>query len=332
MSLLNRNVEKGPALRCALTAFVVASLVLAVGCGGAFAAGMKLKSAQTVFTSPEDAAKALAAAAKANDTVGLSAILGPEGKDLISSGDEVADRQGLERFVKLYEEKNQLVKERDRKAVLEVGSDAWPLPIPIVKVSRGWIFDTKQGKEEILTRRIGKNELSTIQVCLAYVDAQREYAAEDWDGDGLLEYAQDFASRPGRKNGLYWEAKEGEKPSPLGPFAAKAKAEGYTKKSDGSPSPYHGYLFKILKAQGKNARGGAVNYVIKDKMIGGFGLIAYPAQYGVSGIMSFMVNHDGVVYEKNLGKNTQSIAQGTERFDPDKTWKKVEARHLEPLK
>ena len=194
-----------------------------------------------------------------------------------------------------------------------------------LKKVNAWFFDTIAGKEEILNRRIGRNELNAIQVCLAYVDAQREYVLKDRDGDRLLEYAQKFISNQGKKNGLYWEIKEGEKQSPLGPLVAKAAKEGYTgKKPVGKRTPYHGYYYKILKAQGKNAPGGEYDYIVKDKMIGGFALVAYPAEYGNSGVMTFMVNHDGVVYEKDLGKDTEKIAAAMKKFDPDKTWKKAE--------
>jgi hypothetical protein len=181
------------------------------------------------------------------------------------------------------------------------------------------------GKEELLNRRIGRNELNTIQTCLAMVDAQREYAMKDRDSDKVREYAQKFMSTKGKKDGLYWEVKEGEKQSPLGSLAAQAVQEGYASKKPGDkPSPYHGYFYRILKAQGKNAPGGAYDYVVNGNMIGGFALVAYPAEYGASGIMTFVVNHDGVVYEKDLGKETGKIAKAMTKFDPDKTWKKVE--------
>ena len=331
MLLIAQNRAKRSMVRLGLSVLIVASLTWAGLCGGTFAAGTKQESLQKSFRSPEEAAQALAAAAKANDMKELAAVLGPEGKQLISSGDEVSDRAGRERFVRMYEEKNQVVKENDQKAVLEVGSQAWPLPIPIVKAGEKWRFDTRAGKQEILNRRIGKNELSVIQVCRAYVDAQREYAGKDRDGDGLLEYAQKFVSEPGQKDGLYWEVKPGEEPSPLGPFAANAGEEGYQRKKSGKqPSPYHGYYYKILKAQGKNAPGGAHDYVVNGHMLGGFALVAYPAAYGSSGIMSFLVRYDGVVYEKDLGKNTQSIARALKNFDPDKTWRKVEPKYLNP--
>jgi hypothetical protein len=311
--------------------FVLVFLILTLTVFGSsvFAAAKGQKSHQETFASPEEAVKALVAAAGANDESKLLAILGPEAKPLIFSGDDVADRNGREQFVRMCQEKNQIVRESDVKAVLEAGNQAWPLPIPMVKDGEKWRFDTGEGKQEIIDRRIGKNELSAIQVSLAYFDAQREYAAIDRDRDGLLEYAQKFASTPGKKDGLYWEAKEGEDPSPLGPLAAQAKKEGYTRKKSGDgPSPYHGYFYKILKAQGKNAPGGAYSYVVKGKMMGGFALVAYPASYGTSGIMTFIVNHDGVVYEKDLGK-TATVAQAMTSFDPDQSWRKIEGKYLE---
>jgi hypothetical protein len=300
---------------------IIAAVIMLAGFyQSAFAADAKQKS----FKSPEEAVKALIDAVKGDDTKALLTIFGPAGKELIFSGDEVADKAGRDRFIKAYEEMNKLVSENDKKVILHVGNEEWPFPIPVIKKGENWFFDTKAGKEEILNRRIGRNELNAIQVCLAIVDAQREYALKDRDGDGLLEYAQKFGSEKGKKDGLYWEAKEGEEQSPLGPLAAKAVKEGYGgKKSGGKPSPYHGYYYKILKAQDKNAPGGAYDYVVKGKMIGGFALVAYPAEYGNSGVMTFMVNQDGVVYEKDLGKNTEKIATTMKKYDPDKTWKKV---------
>ena len=209
--------------------------------------------------------------------------------------------------------------------ILIIGRNDWPFPIPIIKQGQQWIFDTASGKEEILDRRIGRNELYTIQVMLAVVDAQREYAMKDRDGDGLLEYAQKFMSDPDKKNGLYWPAKEGEDPSPLGLLAAKAKREGYSKAQDPEePQPYHGYFYRILTSQGPNAAGGAFDYIVKGKMIGGFAVVAYPADYGNSGVMTFIVNHDDVVYQKDLGEDTEKEAQAIKLFDPDKTWTKAQ--------
>jgi hypothetical protein len=280
---------------------------------------------QKMFKTPEEAVKSLMEAVKANDTKALQAIFGPEGKEIGSSPDKVQDKAEKDRFLKAYEEMNKLVKETESKMTLVVGEEEWPFPIPIVKMGGSWRFDTKAGKEELLNRRIGRNELNTIQTCLAYVDAQREYAMKDQDGDGLLAYAQKFGSTKGKKDGLYWEAKEGEEQSPLGLLAARAVSEGYTGRKPGDkPVAYHGYYYRILKAQGKNAAGGAYDYVVKGKMIGGFALVAYPAEYGSSGVMTFIVNHDGVVYEKDLGAETAKIASAMTKFDPDPTWKKAE--------
>jgi hypothetical protein len=330
MILLTGPTAVNSVFRFGVAALMVVSLTLSAFNNDVCAAEKAKKGVQETFASPDEAAKALAAAAAANDVTRMLAILGKEGAPLITSGDDVADREGREKFVRLYEEKNSVVREGDSKAILEVGHDAWPLPIPMVKEEEGWRFDTRQGAEEIIDRRIGKNELSAIQVCLAYVDTQREYAARDRDSDGLLEYAQKFVSEPGKKDGLYWESKEGEETSPLGPFAAQARKEGYTRKKAGNqPSPYHGYFYKILTAQGKNAPGGAYSYVVKGKMIGGFALAAYPASYGTSGIMTFIVNHDGVVYEKDLGKETEAVVKTMTSFDPDQTWRKIEGKELE---
>ncbi len=290
-----------------------------------FGSYQKADAQQKTFRSPEEAVKSLMDAVRSNNTKELLAMFGPAGKEIISSGDEVADQAGRERFVKDYEEMNKVEKETDKKMTLVVGNREWPFPIPIVKKGETWVFDTMAGKEELLNRRIGRNELNTIQTCLAMVDAQREYAMKDRDSNKLLEYAQKFVSTPGKKDGLYWEAKEGEEQSPLGPLAARAVQEGYKERKPGdNPTPYHGYFYRILKAQGKNAPGGAYDYVIRGKMIGGFALVAYPAEYGASGIMTFIVNHDGVVYQKDLGKETGKIASAITKYDPDKTWKKVE--------
>jgi DUF2950 family protein len=298
---------------------LVLAIALALGLAPpAFGAAVKQKT----FVSAEEGVKALMEAVKKNDTNTMLAILGPEAKSLIESGDQVSDRAAGERFVKSYEESNKLVKSGDTKAVLEVGKDAWPFPIPLVKESAGWRFDTQEGKEEIINRRIGRNELDVIQVSLAFVDAEREYYQRDPDGDKLLQYAQKFISTKGKRDGLYWETKSGEQPSPLGPLVARARGEGY-KGAAGKPIPYHGYYYKILTGQGKDAPGGAYDYLVKGKMMGGFGMVAYPAQYGTSGIMTFIVNHDGVVYQKDLGTKTASVAQAMTKFNPDKTWTAV---------
>lgn len=282
------------------------------------------KPVQKMFASPEEAVSAFVTAVRNNDDKEFVTIFGPHGKALFSSGDPVSDKNGREQFLKVYDEKNALVAQGE-DTILEIGDQQWPFPIPLVKKGDAWFFDTVQGKEEILNRRIGRNELDSIQVCLAIVDAQREYAMNDHNADGVASYAEQFRSDAGQKNGLYWETKEGEAPSPMGPAVAKARKEGYSKdpKSD-EPIPFHGYYYRILKAQGKNASGGAYDYVVNNKMIGGFAVVAYPAQYANSGVMTFMTNHDGVVYQKDLGKNTASIAKKMNTFDSDETWTKVE--------
>lgn len=299
----------------------VATAVFAVvfSCGSVYA-----KVVQKAFPSPEKAVEALVEAVKADDIQSLLGIFGPGSRHLILSGDPIEDKRGREWFARHYEAKNRLEETSD-KVTLHVGNDDWPFPIPIVKAGDAWRFDTAAGRQEILARRIGRNELNAIQVCLAYVDAQKEYAARKArEGAGLLEYAQKFVSAPGKRDGLYWESGEGQEQSPIGPLFAAARDQGYSGKSLGEESePYHGYYYRILTAQGKNAPGGAQDYVVGGKMIGGFALIAYPAHYRASGVMTFIVNHNGMVYQKNLGKGSKKAAQAIKAFDPDKTWTRV---------
>ena len=311
-----RGKGKGTIIRLAPIFFLTVALLAAGFCTQAFAAkGTKQRS----FSSPEDAVRGLGVALRSEDPGALSDIFGPEGKDLIESGDAVLDKERRGIVTKMFEEQNRIVMVSDRKAVLELGAKNWPLPIPVVLEKGTWHFDTKAGRREILNRRIGKDELAAIEVCRAYVEAQREYATSDHDG-GLKEYAQKFFSEPGKKDGLYWEPKDGAM-SPMGLFVANASKEGYRRPPEGSPAPYHGYYYSILKAQGKNAAGGAYDYVVRGKMIGGFALVAYPARYGSSGIMTFLVNHRGIVYQKDLGPKTESAATAIKLFDPDKSWK-----------
>jgi len=283
-----------------------------------FAATTQQKS----FSSAEEAVKAAIAAARSSNDKELLAIFGPQAKEILFSGDAVADKDRRAQFIAAYDEKNRLAT-KGEDTILIVGKQEWPFPIPVVKKGQSWVFDTDKGKEEILNRRIGENELFTIQALLAVVDAQREYAMKDRDKNGLLEYAQKFISDPGKKNGLYWEAKQGEPESPFGPIMVRARSEGYKKQESGGPPPYHGYYYKILTAQGKDAPGGAYSYLVKGKMIGGFAVVAYPAQYGNSGVMTFIVNHDGKVFQKDLGKNTASVAATMKEYNPDKTWEEV---------
>lgn len=291
----------------------------------AFAALLAVPAAfaQKTFSSPEDAVAALVAATRAEDNKALLAVLGQNAKSIVQSGDPVADRAGRERFNKSFDEANKLERQGDDKATLSVGKDNWPFPIPVVKKAKGWQFDAKQGEEEILNRRIGRNELAVIQVVQAYVDAQREYYTADPDKDKLLQYAQKFGSTKGKRDGLYYPTAAGEPPSPLGSLVARARAAGYKPGEGPKPAPYYGYYYRILKAQGKHAPGGAYDYVVRGNMIGGFALVAYPAKYANSGVMSFIVNQDGVVYQKDLGPNTASIASRMTKFDPDESWKRL---------
>jgi hypothetical protein len=279
---------------------------------------------QKTFKSPDAAVKALMDATRADDVKALVALFGPASDDLISSGDDVDDARGRAMFVRAYDEAHRLEKAGDKKRILYVGKDDWPMPVPIVKTGKRWHFQTKEGREEILSRRVGKNEIGAIQTCLAIVDAQKEYATLDRDNDQFLEYAQKFESEKGKSDGLYWETAPGEPLSPLGPLVARATAEGYGKAEQ--LSPYHGYYFRILNAQGENANGGAYSYMVDGSMIGGFAIVAYPALYRASGVKTFIVNHGGVVYEKDLGPETAKLAAAITAFDPDKSWKKVEAQ------
>jgi hypothetical protein len=274
--------------------------------------------AQRAFSTPDDAVQALVAAVRANDARTMARILGPSSVKLVRSGDPVADRHSRERFLAAYDAQSRIETETDAQATLLIGDKDWPFPFPIVRRASGWQFDARSGAEEILNRRIGRNELSAIQVCLAYVDAQREYALGAGNAEGMHAYAMRLVSRPGKKDGLYWPVTEGEPASPLGPLASKAKEEGYR------AQPYHGYYYRILTRQGAFAPGGAYDYVVDGKMIGGFALVAYPAQWGASGVMTFIVNHDGIVYQKNLGPRTAALAAAMTRFDPDATWTRIE--------
>jgi Protein of unknown function (DUF2950) len=246
-------------------------------------------------------------------------VLGPAAGDLVSSGDEVADAAARKRVLDAYDAKHQVVMEGDDKAVLLVGTEEWPFPIPLVRKDGVWRFDTAAGRDEILFRRVGRNELSAIKACLAYADAQDEYAEKGIAGNGV--YAQRIVSTPGKKDGLYWPAQAGEAESPLGDLAASASAEGY--RVGQQRMPYHGYYYRVLTRQGPNAPGGALDYVVRGKMIGGFALVAYPAEYGNSGVMTFLVSHQGVVYQKDLGQNTVGIASGMTAFNPDNSWQRV---------
>ncbi|HVO87540.1 MAG TPA: DUF2950 domain-containing protein [Casimicrobiaceae bacterium] len=266
------------------------------------------------YPTTEAAVEALVAAVRAGNVARIGAMLGAGSADLIHSGDPVADQRARERFVASFDRHSKIDMQGDEKATLLIGEGEWPFAVPLVKSAGGWHFDASSGAKEFLDRRIGRNELAAIQVCLAYVDAQRDYALTAGASGGVHQYASKFASTPGKKDGLYWPTADGEPLSPLGSLVTQAHAEGYRKQ------PYHGYYYRILTAQGANAPGGAYDYVVRGRMIGGFALVAYPAKWGVSGVMTFIVSHDGRVYEKNLGPATATVAGRMRRFDPDSSW------------
>ena len=279
-------------------------------------------SQQKTFATPEDAVVAFVDGAVAGNTQELLAILGPEGQQVLVSGDPVMDQRNREVFLVAYAERAALMAVSPTRRVLYIGYEDWPLPIPLVKEGKAWRFDTAAGAQEILYRRIGRNELNTIDVAQVYVDAQQEYAAQAHDGKPAGAYAQRIASTPGKHDGLYWKSDDSEEPSPLGEFAAEAAAQGY-RGTVAQPTPFHGYLYRTLDAQGKAAAGGERSYIANGEMRSGFALLAYPAAYRVSGVMTFIVDQDGVVYQKDLGAETPKIAADISRFDPDPSWQKV---------
>jgi hypothetical protein len=278
-----------------------------------------------VFATPDEAANALIAGAKSSDrTAAALAIFGPDSKDLISSGDPVQDKEAIDAFVAKYDVMHRWRGMPDGSQMLLVGADNFPFPIPLKKQSDGkWAFDTAAGREEILNRRIGRNELAVIGICRAVAQAETEYHSQTHDGAITKQYALKFISDPGKHNGLYWQSAEGQPQSPLGQMAAYATSEGYTVKPD-AHVPFHGYYFHMLTGQSSKARGGAKKYVVNGKMVGGFAIVAYPAQYANSGVMSFMINQDGILLEKDLGKTTTELATSMTEFDPDEGWKIVE--------
>ncbi len=281
---------------------------------------MAQQSGQKTFSSADEAAKALVAAAQSNDEKAMLDILGPDAKDIISSGDDVEDAQNRADFVQRYQEMHRLVKEPDGTTTLYTGAENWPMPIPLVSKGHSWYFDTAAGKKEILYRRVGRNEISTIRVCQGLVAAEKEY----YSAHNL--YAQKILSDEGQQDGLYWKSDNGQPQSPVGPLVAQAVAEGYKPPTrDGSPStPYRGYFYDILTRQGPSAAGGAKSYIVDGKMTGGFAFVAYPAEYRSSGVMTFIVGPDGVVYRKDLGPNTATIAKAMKSYNPDATWSKDE--------
>jgi hypothetical protein len=324
-------------MRC--TALAIGFAVVAAFC---CAVGLRAQtSGQQTFSSPDDALQALMSAATATDRTALGKIFGAD-YDKLLSGDQVEDDKDLKDFSEAVQESAKLQKDSDSKYTVVVGKENWPTPIPIVQKDGKWVFDTKAGLEEVLNRHIGENELAAIETCRAYAVAQWEYYTEgDGDQDGVAQYAQHFVSSPGKHDGLFWETMEGGKPSPLGQLVAAARAEGYGPKPQSADTeakgggaenqepakqhrPYHGYYFKILTKQGPHAAGGKYSYLINGYMIAGYALVAYPDKWGSSGVMTFIVNQRGRVYEKNLGANTAKVAAAMTEYDPDPTWKRVD--------
>jgi hypothetical protein len=280
---------------------------------------MAQQQGQKTFSSPEDASNALVTAAQSNDEKATLDILGPDGKQIVSSGDEIEDANNRANFLQRYQEMHRLVKEPDGTTTLYIGAENWPMPIPLVNKGNSWYFNTEAGKKEILCRRIGRNEISTIRVCQELAAAEKEYYSTQHN-----EYAQKFFSDEGQHNGLYWKAADGEPQSPIGPLVASAAAEGYVKSEDGAPTPYQGYYYQILTRQGKNAPGGAKSYIVNGKMTEGFAFVAYPAEYRSSGVMTLIVSADGVVYQKDLGKKTDVLAKAMKEYNVNSSWQKAE--------
>jgi hypothetical protein len=279
--------------------------------------------AQQHFPSPDEAMKALISASKEGSKVNVARILGPDSGDILDTGDPVADANRLAKFEARCGEKLTIETKDKTTAVALIGNENWPFPIPIVKEKNGWVFDTATGREEIINRFVGKNELKAIETCRRYVEAQRAYVQKDWNGDGVLEYARKVVSEKGKKDGLYWKQVPGEAPCPLADLSEAAKAEGYSPRARkvGQPSsPYHGYHFRILTRQGPGAPGGSLDYVAGEHMTKGFAMLAYPAKWGVSGIMTFLVNQTGTVLQKDLGKDTDHLVKWIESYNPDASW------------
>ena len=296
--------------------------ILLTGCFSILSAAQQ--SGQKIFSSAEEASNALVTAERSNDQKALLDILGRDGKQIVSSGDETEDAQSRANFVEKYQEMHRLVKEPDGTTTLYIGAKNWPTPIPLINKGNVWYFDTEAGKKEILYRRIGRNEMSTIRVCQELVAAQKEYYATQHN-----EYAQKIFSDEGQHNGLYWKAADGEPQSPIGPLVASAVAKGYGKSLEGAPTPYRGYYYLILTRQGKNGPGGAKSYIVDGKMTKGFAFVAFPAEYRSSGVMTFIVGVDGVVYQKDLGAQTEILAKAMKEYNPSSGWQKAEDQEWE---
>ena len=301
---------------------LAAVAILLTGCVPA--RSLAQEQGQKTFSSAEDASQALFAAARSDDEKAMLEILGSDAKQIVSSGDATEDAENRANFAKKYEEMHRLVKEPDGTTSLYIGAENWPTPIPLMNRGNAWYFDTEAGKQEILFRRVGENELSTIRVCQELVAAEKEYRPAQNN-----EYAQKIFSDEGQHNGLYWKAADGEPQSPIGPLVASAVAEGYTRNREGAPTPFRGYYFHMLTRQGKNGPGGAKNYIVDGKMTGGFAFVAYPAEYGTSGVMTFVVSEDGEVYQKDLGPKTDALARAMKEYNPNTSWQKAEDQQEE---
>ena len=304
-----------------LPIFVAVAILLTV----CFAArSLAQQPGQKTFSSPEDASNAFVTAAQNNDEKAMLDILGSDGKQIVSSGDDAEDAQSRANFVKRYQQMHRLVKEPDGNIVLYIGAENWPTPIPLANKGDSWYFDTEAGKNEILYRRIGRNEISTIRVCQELVAAQKEYYSAQHN-----EYAQRIYSDEGQHNGLYWKAAEGEPESPIGPLVAAAVAEGFALSRGGAPTPFRGYYYHMLTRQGKDGPGGAKSYIVNGKMTEGFAFVAYPAEYRSSGVMTFIVDEEGVVYQKDLGQKTDALAKAMKAYNPNSSWQKAEEQQEE---
>jgi len=299
-----------------------AAAILLVGCLPT--RSMAQQQGQKTFSSAEDASNALVTAAQSNNETVMLDILGPDAKEIVSSGDDTEDAEGRATFVQKYQEMHRLVKEPDGTTTLYIGAENWPTPIPLANTGSSWYFDTEAGKKEILYRRVGENEMSTIRVCQELVAAEKEYRSTQHNV-----YAGKIFSSEGQHNGLYWKAGDGERPSPIGPLVAAAVAEGYTKDQNGAPTPYHGYYYRILTRQGANGPGGAKSYIEDGKMTKGFAFVAYPAEYRSSGVMTFIVTEDGIVYQKDLGKTTDVLAKAMQEYNLNPGWQKAQSAQVE---
>jgi hypothetical protein len=306
-------------------ASLLSGVAIAILLAGCFATrALAQQPGQKTFASPEDASNALFMAVQSNDEKAILAILGPDGLRIVSSGDDAEDATERANFVAKYQEMHRFMKEPDGSTTLYIGAENWPTPIPLVSAANSWYFDTDAGKKEILYRRVGENEISTIRVLEELVAAQKEYYSAQQNV-----YAQKIFSDEGQQNGLYWKAADGAPESPIGPLVAQAVVEGYAKNQNGAPTPYHGYYFRVLTRQGNAAAGGPKSYIVDGKMTGGFAFVAYPAEYRSSGVMTFIVGEDGVVYEKDLGGDTADLARAIHEYNPTPSWQKDEDQQME---